>query len=99
VFVFGEDGTRELIRAGWTVPQPAADGAFASHEEKVRTYVAIATALGSSAEVGILQANFGSGRSARGPEGDWRDVKLDLNGDGIVNREDLELVRQRESMR
>jgi hypothetical protein len=99
VFVFSEKATEAVMQAGWTAPQAKADHTFASHGERVRAYVAIATALGHSAEVGVLQANFGSGRSAPGPEGDWRNVNLDLNGDGIIDGKDLELARQREAKR
>jgi hypothetical protein len=98
IHVFDEEATNALIQAGWTAPQAKADHTFASHGERVRTYVAIATALGYSAEVGVLQANFGSGRSAPGPEGDWRNVNLDLNGDSVVDGNDLELARQPEAM-
>ena len=99
IHVFGEEEAQALIRAGWMGPQARSDRAFASHGEKVRTYVAIARALDCSPEVGVLQANFGSGRPAPGPTGDWRYVNLDLNGDGVIDRKDLELARQQEAMR
>jgi hypothetical protein len=99
VFVFGEQATEALIRAGCAAPQVRPDRAVIDLRQKVRTYVAIATALGHPAYVGVMQATFGSDWPGRGPAGDWQDVNLDLNGDGILDEHDLELARQRQVTR
>jgi hypothetical protein len=100
VFVFSEEATEALIQAGWAAPQVRSDRALADHGQKVlTTYVAIATALGHPAYVGVMQATFGGDWPGRGPAGDWQDVNLDLNGDGIVDEHDLELARQRQVAR
>lgn len=99
VFVFSDPGTEALIRAGWVGPQVRSDRARADHGHKVTTYVAIATALGYPAFVGVMQATFGSDWPGRGPAADWQDVNLDLNGDGMVDEHDLELARQRQAAR
>jgi hypothetical protein len=98
VFVFSDKTTDALIQAGWAVPRARTDGTFATHSDKVKTYQAVAIALGYSAQVGVLQANFGGAKSGVGPEGDWRDVNLDLNGDGIVDQKDLRLAGQGPSL-
>lgn len=46
-----------------------------------------------------MQASFGDDRPGHRPAGDWRDVDLDLNGDGTVDEQDLELARQRQVAR
>jgi hypothetical protein len=99
VFVFGEKTTEALIQAGWVAPQVRSDRALADHGQKVTTYVAIATALGYPAHVGVLLATLGSDGPGRGPAGDWQDVDLDLNGDGVVDEQDLELAWQRQVAR
>lgn len=99
VYVFGDEATEALIRAGWAAPQARADRAFASQDQKVRTYVAIAKALGHSPYIGAMQANFGRDGSGRGPAGDWREVNLDVNGDGTVDEQDLKDARQSGVMR
>jgi hypothetical protein len=98
-FFFEDEATEALIRAGWAAPQVRSDRTLTDHGQKVMTYVAIATALGHPVFVGVMQANFGTDGPGRGAAGDWRDVNLDLNGDGIVDEQDLELARQRQVAR
>jgi len=73
-------------------PTTTGDG-FRNRGEKVRTYTAIARELGYPAEVGALQANFGTPREnglepVAGAD-DWRNADLDVNGDGTVDKADL----------
>ena len=99
VFVFGEPATEALIQAGWVAPPVRSDRALVDLGQQVTTYVAIATALGYPAYVGVMQATSGGDAPGRGPAGDWSDVNLDLNGDGIVDEQDLDLARQRQAAR
>jgi hypothetical protein len=99
VFVFGEPATKALIQAGWAMPKVRSGRVLPEHGQKVATYVAIATALGYPAYVGVMQAIFGSDGRGRRPAGDWWDVNLDLNGDGIVDEQDLELAQQQNASR
>jgi hypothetical protein len=96
VFVFSEGETETLIRAGWAAPQARAPRAVADHGQKVRTYIAIAIALGYSPYVGATKANFGDAVSRTAPGGAWRDVNFDLNGDGIVDERDVEWAQRHE---
>ncbi len=91
----GGDETAARARAGERTKdrdQLAKEEGFRNHGEKVRTYVAIARALGYPADVGALQANaalFENGEAEPVGSTDWRSADLDVNGDGIVDKADL----------
>lgn len=75
------------------------DANFRNHGERVSTYVALAKELGYSADIGAMQANFGSPEEVAVPAGqalaDWQSVSLDYNKDGVVNEADLIAARAR----
>ncbi len=92
---FGSDEAAKAVEeradTARTEQSLAADG-FRDHGERVRTYVAIARALGYPADVGALQANaamFEKGEAEPVGSKDWRNVDLDVNGDGVVDKADL----------
>lgn len=76
-----------------------ADTNFETQGERVRTFVAIATALGLDPNVGAQQANLGTPLErvvppdVRLPDGAWRTANLDVNRDGTVNQLDLTAAR------
>ena len=93
------DDIDALIAGGWG-NRPVTNDGFRNHGERVRTYVAIAKALGEGAYVGALQANFGPVTATTPPPanprppgarppGDWATVNLDVNKDGIIDARDL----------
>ena len=127
----------ELIGRGWKTDR-SVDG-FANHGDRVRTMVELAKALGYSASVGALQANFGTpsengiaelrdelaaarteaetnpdaaakveelkaelasaiegAKPGEGPDGDWATANLDVNDDGVVDRDDLAALGDRQ---
>jgi hypothetical protein len=87
------DDIDALIAGGWG--NRALDDGFRNHGERVRTYVAIAKALGEGAYVGALQANFGPVTATQPlptnprPPGDWATINLDVNKDGVIDGRDL----------
>ncbi len=92
---FGSDEAAKAVERRADAPRAGrslTDDGFRDQGERVRTYVAIARALGYPADVGALQANaalFEKGEAEPVGSEDWRNVDLDVNGDGVVDRADL----------
>jgi hypothetical protein len=87
-----DDETKAVLARGWQARQDD-DGEFRNHGERVRTFVAIAKALGLDASVGAMQANFGTAaegftKPGNGPT-EWQTADLDVNNDGKVTQLDL----------
>jgi hypothetical protein len=83
--------TADLLRRDWRRHERL-DGGWRNHGERVRTLVELAKALGYSASVGALQANFGTpfeNGLQPAPSGDWSVIDLDVNDDGRVDMLDL----------
>jgi hypothetical protein len=83
--------TAAMIRQGWAPPTRLDEG-WRNHGERVRTMVEIAKALGYSASVGALQANFGTpfeNGLEPAASGEWSVINLDVDRDGRVDPLDL----------
>lgn len=60
VVTFDPADTDLLLSVGWQAPAAAIDDGFDDHAARLRTFVAIAAALGLGPEVGAMQANCGT---------------------------------------
>lgn len=81
------------------IPTDTAEPAFFFEDEATEALIRARWAAPQVRSDRALPEHGQSDGPGRGPAGDWQDVNLDLNGDGIVDEHDLALARQRQAAR